>query len=90
MLREAKFTMPKFSGVIYPNDYISWALKVDKIFQVYNFDEPKNISMSSLELDDYTLIWWKQTQELRQKQGEAPLLLAMNHESEICAQALCS
>ena len=44
-----KFTMPKFSGGTNPEDYISWALKVDKIYIVHNYDEANKVAMTSLE-----------------------------------------
>ena len=58
-----KFTMPKFSGCNDPEDYLSWALKVDKIFCLHNYEEEKKIAMTSLELQDYVLIWWEQVIE---------------------------
>ena len=48
--------MPKFSGSNHPEDYLSWALKVDKIFLLHNYDEEKKIAMASLEFQDYVLI----------------------------------
>ena len=64
-----KFTMPKFSGGPNPEDYLSWALKVDKIYQVHNYDEAKKVAMASLEFEDYALNWWEQVQDLRIEQG---------------------
>ena len=43
-----KFTMPKFFRSNDPEDYLSWALKVDKIFRLHNYDEEKKIAMASL------------------------------------------
>lgn len=43
--------LPKFSDGIDPGDYISWALNVDKIFRVHNYDKPKKIAMVSLKFD---------------------------------------
>lgn len=63
-----KFTMPKFFRGIDPEDDISWALKVGKIFQVHNFNEPKKIAIASLEFDEYALLWWEQVQDLRREQ----------------------
>ena len=34
-----KFTMPKFNGSNDPEEYLSWALKVDKIFRLHNYEE---------------------------------------------------
>ena len=52
--------MPKFSGSNDPEEYLSWALKVDKIFHLQNYEEEKKIAMASLEFQDYVLIWWEQ------------------------------
>ena len=58
-----KFTMPKFNGSNNPEEYLSWALKVDKIFRLHNYEEEKKIAMASLEFQDYVLIWWEQVIE---------------------------
>ena len=55
--------MPKFSGSNDPEEYLSWALKVDKIFGLHNYEEEKKIAMASLEFQDYVLIWWEQVIE---------------------------
>ena len=68
-----KFTMPKFNGSNDPEEYLSWALKVDKIFRLHNYDEEKKIAMASLEFQDYVLIWWEQVIELREARGETPI-----------------
>ena len=65
--------MPKFSGSIDLEDYFSWALKVDKIFRLLNFDEEKKIAMAYLEFQDYVLIWWEQITERREAKGEPPI-----------------
>ena len=55
--------MPKFNGSNDPEKYLSWALKVDKIFRLRNNEEEKKIAMISLEFQDYVLIWWEQVLE---------------------------
>ena len=40
--------MPKFNGSNDPEEYLSWALKVDKIFCLHNYEEEKKIAMASL------------------------------------------
>jgi hypothetical protein len=49
--------MPNFSGSTDPEEYLSWALKVDKIFWLHNYEEEKKTTMASLEFQDYVLIW---------------------------------
>ena len=53
--------------------YLSWALKVDKIFHLHNYEEEKKIPMASLEFQDYVLIWWEQVLERREARGEPPI-----------------
>ena len=65
--------MPKFNGSNDPEEYLSWALKVDKIFRLHNYEEEKKIAMASLEFQDYVLIWWEQVLEHRQARGEPPI-----------------
>jgi hypothetical protein len=47
-----------------------WALKVDKIFRLHNYDEKKKKTMAVLDFQDYVLIWWEQTIERRREKGE--------------------
>ena len=68
-----KLNMPKFSGTNDPGAYLSWALKVDKIFRLHNYPEDKMIAMASLELKDYAVLWWEQVQIIREENGDAPI-----------------
>jgi hypothetical protein len=68
-----KLNMPKFSGGNDPEEYLSRALKVDKIFHLHNYEEEKKIAMASLEFQDYVLIWWEQVIKRRQEKGEPPI-----------------
>ena len=65
--------MPKFNGSNDPEEYLSWALKVDKIFRLHNYEEEKKIAMASLEFQDYVLIWWEQVLERREARGDPPI-----------------
>src|SRR3954465_855912 len=65
--------MPKFTGSNDPEEYISWALKVDKIFRLHNYEEEKKIATASLEFQDYVLIWWEQVIERRRARGKPPI-----------------
>lgn len=65
--------MPKFSESNDPNDYLSWELKVDKVFYLHNFDEENKIVVASLGFQDYVLIWWEQVFEQRRERGEPPI-----------------
>ena len=65
--------MPKFNGSNDPEEYLSWALKVHKIFRLHNYEEEKKVAMASLEFQDYVLILWEQVLERREARGEPPI-----------------
>ncbi|KAK1653346.1 hypothetical protein QYE76_071151 [Lolium multiflorum] len=68
-----KFTMPKFKGEEDAETYLSWALKVDKIFRIHNYSGAKKVAMASLEFEDYANTWWEQVLTLREEKGEPPI-----------------
>ena len=65
--------MPTFSGTHDPEDYLTWELKVDKVFRMHNYSEEKKIHMVALEFDKYVLIWWEQVQNQRREYDEPPI-----------------
>src|SRR4051812_4733071 len=68
-----KFTMPKFTGSNEPEEYLSWELKVDKIFRMHNYCNEKMMAMASLEFDEYANLWWEQVQLAREAKEEPPI-----------------
>lgn len=64
-----KFSMPKVDGVSNSEAYLTWELKVGKIFRMHNYFE-ENLAMTFLKFDDYALIWWEQVQNQREEAGE--------------------
>lgn len=65
-----KLAMSKFSGGVDSEEYLTWELKVDKVFCKHNYSEDKKLAMVSLEFDDYALIWWEQVLNQRDNHGE--------------------
>jgi len=65
--------MPKFEGTSDPDAYLTWELKVEKIFHVHNYLEEKKVHMAALDFDGYALIWWEQIQNQREENGEFPV-----------------
>jgi hypothetical protein len=45
-----KFTTPKFDGGPDLEAYLTWELKVDKIFRLHNYSEEKRMAMAALNL----------------------------------------
>ncbi|KAK1607883.1 hypothetical protein QYE76_031556 [Lolium multiflorum] len=73
MYGKLKFNMPKFKGEDDAEAYLSWALKVDKIFRIHNYSGAKKVAMASLEFEDYANTWWEQVVTLREENGEDPI-----------------
>ncbi|KAK1664899.1 hypothetical protein QYE76_053058 [Lolium multiflorum] len=69
MYGKLKFNMPKFKGEDDAEAYLSWALKVDKIFRIHNYSGAKKVAMASLEFEDYANTWWEQVVTLREEKG---------------------
>jgi hypothetical protein len=65
-----KFSIPKFDGGSDPDAYLTWELKVDKIFHMHNYSDVKKMAMAALKFDDYALIWWEQLLSDREKSGQ--------------------
>ncbi|KAK1615033.1 hypothetical protein QYE76_020550 [Lolium multiflorum] len=68
-----KFTMSKFQGEEDPDAYLSWVLKVDKIFRIHNFSEAKKVAMASLEFEGYANVWWEEVNKKREKEDLEPI-----------------
>ena len=62
--------MPKFHGGDDPEEYLKWALKVDKIFRVHNYSEAKKVAMASLEFEEYANVWWEEVVQRREEDLE--------------------
>ncbi|KAK1621094.1 hypothetical protein QYE76_026611 [Lolium multiflorum] len=73
MFDKLKFNMPKFKGEDDVEAYLSWALKVDKIFRIHNYCGAKKVAMASLEFEDYANTWWEQVLTLREEKDEPPI-----------------
>ena len=63
-----RVNVPKFFGTSDPEAYLSWTLKVDKVFWIHKFSEAKKIATASLEFEDYALLWWEQLQVRREEE----------------------
>ena len=65
--------MPKFQGEEDPDAYLSWVLKVDKIFGIHNFSNAKKVAIASLEFEGYANVWWEEVNKKRAQQLLEPI-----------------
>ncbi|KAK1641682.1 hypothetical protein QYE76_059487 [Lolium multiflorum] len=73
LLYHLKSQEMKASGEDDAEAYLSWALKVDKIFRIHNYSGAKKVAMASLEFEDYANTWWEQVVTLREEKGDPPI-----------------
>jgi hypothetical protein len=65
-----KFSIPKFDDGSNLEAYLTWELKVDKIFCMHNYSEEKKMATEALEFDDYNIIWVEQLLSDRENVGQ--------------------
>ncbi|KAK1603715.1 hypothetical protein QYE76_027388 [Lolium multiflorum] len=65
--------MPKFQGEEDPDAYLSWVLKVDKIFRIHNLSEANKVAVESLEFEGYANVWWEEVNKKRDKEDLEPI-----------------
>jgi hypothetical protein len=53
-----KISIPPFSGVGSPEDYLEWEMRVNHIFAAHYYTKEKKIQLAAIEFSGYVLIWW--------------------------------
>ncbi|KAK1618941.1 hypothetical protein QYE76_024458 [Lolium multiflorum] len=74
-LGKPKFSIPKFEGGTDVEEYLTWELKIEKLWSLHpNYTEDRKIKLASSELDGYALRWWDALVRNRQEDGELPII----------------
>ncbi|RDX71849.1 hypothetical protein CR513_48746, partial [Mucuna pruriens] len=60
-----KCKIPPFLGESKPNSYLDWEMKVEKIFECFDFNERMRIKLVTLEFSGYALDRCNQLRDLR-------------------------
>ncbi|KAK1610113.1 hypothetical protein QYE76_033786 [Lolium multiflorum] len=69
-LGKPKFSIPKFEGGAYVKEYLTWELKIEKLWNLHpHYTEDRNIKLASSEFDGYALRWWDALVHNRQEDG---------------------
>ncbi|KAK1613311.1 hypothetical protein QYE76_036984 [Lolium multiflorum] len=70
-LGKPKFSIPKFEGGADVEEYLTWELKIAKLWSLHpNYTEYRKIKLASSEFDGYALRWWDALVRNRQADGE--------------------
>ncbi|KAK1611795.1 hypothetical protein QYE76_035468 [Lolium multiflorum] len=73
-LGKPKFSIPKFEGGADVEEYLTWELKIEKLWRLHNYTEDRKIKLASSEFDGYALRWWDGLVRAREEDGELPII----------------
>ncbi|KAK1698088.1 hypothetical protein QYE76_014785 [Lolium multiflorum] len=73
-LGKPKFSIPKFEGGADVEEYLTWELKIEKLWTLHpHYSEDRKIKLASSEFDGYALRWWDAFVRNRDEDGEQPI-----------------
>ncbi|KAK1613816.1 hypothetical protein QYE76_019333 [Lolium multiflorum] len=73
-LGKPKFSIPKFEGGADVEEYLTWELKIEKLWRLHDYTEDMKVKLASSEFDGYALRWWDGVTRARQEDNELPVL----------------
>ncbi|KAK1644214.1 hypothetical protein QYE76_062019 [Lolium multiflorum] len=73
-LGKPKFSIPKFEGGADVEEYLTWELKIEKLWRLHDYTEDRKVKLASSEFDGYALRWWNGVTRARQEDNELPVL----------------
>ncbi|KAK1694091.1 hypothetical protein QYE76_010788 [Lolium multiflorum] len=57
-LGKPKFSIPRFEGTTDVEEYLTWELKIERLWRLHDYTEDRKIKLASSEFDGYALRWW--------------------------------
>ncbi|KAK1613159.1 hypothetical protein QYE76_036832 [Lolium multiflorum] len=73
-LGKPKFSIPKFEGGADVEEYLTWELKIEKLWSLHpHYTEERKVKLASSEFDGYALRWWDAFVRNRDEDGEQPI-----------------
>jgi len=73
-LGKPKFSIPKFEGSPDVEEYLTWELKIEKLWRLHDYTEDRKVKLASSEFDGYALRWWESIVSNRRDDNELPVL----------------
>ena len=73
-LGKPKFSIPRFEGGTDVEEYLTWELKIEKLWRLHEYTEDMKIKLASSEFDGYALRWWDSLVRRREEDGELPII----------------
>ncbi|KAK1662993.1 hypothetical protein QYE76_051152, partial [Lolium multiflorum] len=73
-LGKPKFSIPKFEGGADVEEYLTWELKIEKLWSLHpHYSEDRKIKLASSEFDGYALRWWDSLIRNLDEDGAQPI-----------------
>ncbi|KAK1695315.1 hypothetical protein QYE76_012012 [Lolium multiflorum] len=73
-LGKPKFSIPKFEGGADVEEYLTWELKIEKLWSLHpHYSEDRKIKLASSEFDGYALRWWDSLVRNLAEDGAQPI-----------------
>ena len=73
-LGKPKFSIPSFEGSTDPEEYLTWELKIEKLWRLHDYTDEKKVKLAASEFDGYALRWWDSIVQNRREDNELPVL----------------
>ncbi|KAK1682231.1 hypothetical protein QYE76_043079 [Lolium multiflorum] len=73
-LGKPKFSIPRFEGTTDVEEYLTWELKIERLWHLHDYTEDMKIKLASSEFDGYALRWWDGLVRAREEDGELPII----------------
>ncbi|KAK1607777.1 hypothetical protein QYE76_031450 [Lolium multiflorum] len=73
-LGKPKFSIPRFEGTTDVEEYLTWELKIERLWRLHDYTEDRKIKLASSEFDGYALRWWDGLVRAREEDGELPII----------------
>ena len=73
-LGKPKFSIPKFEGSTDVEEYLTWELKMEKLWRLHDYTDDRKIKLASSEFDGYALRWWDNLVQQRREENGLPIL----------------
>ena len=72
-LGKPRFSIPSFDGQGDVEDYLTWELKIEKLWRLHDYTEDRKVKLASSEFDGYALRWWDGIVRARHDDNDVPI-----------------
>ncbi|GJZ58121.1 reverse transcriptase domain-containing protein, partial [Tanacetum coccineum] len=63
--------IPKFTGKVYPDDFIDWLSTVERVFDVRDIPDKLKVKLVAIKLRQHASLWWDHVNKRRRIEGKS-------------------